>query len=135
MRSRTSSAGRPGRRKRLTIAEQLRERIVKSDLTDGAIAAAAGVDRGSVGRFMRAEREWISPTAEAIFELLELDLTPGRVIGRRGRKTSSTVERDAARVAVISVERGTTIEAYTDPCVADQPTLKDEEGPREHDFI
>lgn len=77
-------------RPRRSLSDQFRDAIVASGLSDHAIATEAGIDPGSFGRFLRAERSWTLRTAERVAEVLGLvlshpgDAHPRRLDPRRG---------------------------------------------------
>lgn len=70
------------------VTDQLRQAIVDSGKTLGAIADESGVDRGRLSRFMRAERTLTLSAVDDLCRCLGLDLQPiKKPRGNKGKKT------------------------------------------------
>lgn len=99
-RSTSTTRARPKRRtpQRRTLADQLRDAIERSGLTDHAIAQAAQLDPSAVGRFMRAERSWTLDTAEHVAAVLGLGIGPAAGVARgSGQAPGKPARRDVDR--------------------------------------
>lgn len=63
-------------KKQSTVSESLRQAILDSGMTIYALAAASGVSQGSIGRFVRRERDLQMANADLLCESLRLELRP-----------------------------------------------------------
>lgn len=85
---------KPDKRRGLRVTDQVRGAIERSGQTEYALAKGAGVDRATLGRFLRGESGGNGETIDRVCDYLGLKLTEGR----RGRAAAPSRRDDVVDV-------------------------------------